>query len=603
MKSLTLFTLSTMLMAGMLAPMPSAAKTADHSKSSSVSASGKKKGKKSKGKKKEKKSKGKKKINEASKKKKAQTKKQDARKLAVEKLSDLGISEDAYDAKLIEAINNKDEELIKTLILAGVEINKEGEFKLPPLSAAISQELSEDVITTIIEAGADLNGGPDEKTPLCMALKKGKPSARIVKLLLDKGVNIKEADEKSPLVCFAADGGHLDNIKLLIEQGADVNKTDRAGMPAIASIATSLGSGPCTPEDRFLILDTLLKAGANPNAVSRAGYTALVWARDFKCAKRLLDAGASPNVRQYAGNVETALYMAIQKNDVEMVKLLLEAGAYVNDMGTMGTPLGRAVRVGNLECVKCLLAAGASINKSKDHSDSVGQTPLYMAAEQGFTECVRILLDAGANVNKTDAAGKSPLDIATEKGHTACVELLKAAEAKADTPERKKAIAALTSQSIQKEKYIETLMQAIDANTMEQIRTLATASGGDLDKSIKGETPLIKAVRKGNRECVQILIEAGADVEYASPVDIAVRNGQSECLRLLLKAGASPNDLDCANPLCSAIESNKPECVKVLLEFGAKQQEVGQNESALDIAKRYNNETCIKLLEEAVQKK
>ena len=64
MKSLTFFTLSTLLMAGMLAPVPSAAKTADHSKSSSVSASGKKKGKKSKGKKKR---------NEASKKKKAQT--------------------------------------------------------------------------------------------------------------------------------------------------------------------------------------------------------------------------------------------------------------------------------------------------------------------------------------------------------------------------------------------------------------------------------------------------------------------------------------------------------------------------------------------------
>ena len=97
MKSLTLSTLATLIMAGILAPMPSVAKTADNSKSSSVSASGKKKGKKSKGKK-----------NKASKKKKTQPKKKndkkDARKLAIEKLLEQGIAADAYDARLLEAI-------------------------------------------------------------------------------------------------------------------------------------------------------------------------------------------------------------------------------------------------------------------------------------------------------------------------------------------------------------------------------------------------------------------------------------------------------------------------------------------------------------------
>jgi len=49
----------------------------------------------------------------------------------------------------------------------------------------------------------------------------------------------------------------------------------------------------------------------------------------------------------------------------------------------------------------------------------------------------------------------------------------------------------------------------------------------------KGKTPLFKAVRKGNLEIVNMLIEAGAYI-HLTIFDVAVNSGHVECLRALL---------------------------------------------------------------------
>ena len=86
------------------------------------------------------------------------------------------------------------------------------------------------------------------------------------------------------------------------------------------------------------------------------------------------------------------------------------------------TPLSWAGEKGHLEVVKLLLGAGAKVD-SKD--DRYGQTPLSWAAENGHLEVVKLLLGAGANVNsKDDKYGRTPLSWAGYHGHLEVVKWL-----------------------------------------------------------------------------------------------------------------------------------------------------------------------------------
>jgi ankyrin repeat protein len=89
------------------------------------------------------------------------------------------------------------------------------------------------------------------------------------------------------------------------------------------------------------------------------------------------------------------------KNDMAMLKLLLNAGAEVNDVSGGGDwPLKDACRSGDAAAVAFLLQVGADPNLT-----STGETALFAAVSSDSLECVRLLVDAGADVNATDCDG------------------------------------------------------------------------------------------------------------------------------------------------------------------------------------------------------
>jgi hypothetical protein len=137
-----------------------------------------------------------------------------------------------------------------------------------------------------------------------------------------------------------------------------------------------------------------------------------------EAVKDLLAKGANVNAKSRYG--ATALSYAADRGNAEIVKLLLERGAEVDVQDTFyrATPMTWASMKGNAEIVKLLLDKGAG---GKEQA-------LMMGAENGHKDMVKVVLDKGGVTPETLTAA---LKRAERNKHAEVAEMLKAAGAKA----------------------------------------------------------------------------------------------------------------------------------------------------------------------------
>jgi ankyrin repeat protein len=178
-----------------------------------------------------------------------------------------------------------------------------------------------------------------------------------------------------------------------------------------------------TERGRVEIVKLLLDEGADVNWTNEYGWTALyaaVYYGHIEIVKLLLHSGADVNKSNNNGGA--ALYRAIQDDNKTIVKLLLDSGADPNKADKFGrTPLTEAVQFSynQIRIVELLLDSGAD----KDKANVYGRTPLYIAAYNGHIDTVKLLLDAGADINKADKWGWTPLRWAAHEGFDQIVKL------------------------------------------------------------------------------------------------------------------------------------------------------------------------------------
>jgi hypothetical protein len=158
----------------------------------------------------------------------------------------------------------------------------------------------------------------------------------------------------------------------------------------------------------------LLRTGSDPNEADEDGWTALHAAAVFnhlQIVKLLLQAGAAVDTRTHRGF--TPLLNAARAEG-PVVTALLNAGAdpAAQEAGLGWRPLDRVAEYANARAVQLLLDAGAEV----DAQDFSGQTALMAAAEAGSTECVELLLRAGANAAVT-CDGQTASSLAARQGH------------------------------------------------------------------------------------------------------------------------------------------------------------------------------------------
>jgi ankyrin repeat protein len=256
-------------------------------------------------------------------------------------------------------------------------------------------------------------------------------------------VNAAAADGTTALH-WAAYRDDADSVDLLIRAGANVNAANDLGATPLWNASMNGGTA---------IVRRLLEAGAQPNLALLAGETPLmVAARSGKAdvVALLLAKDADANAR--ASRQQTALMWAAAERHPEVVKALVAHGADVharssewqemmavpphglpqyNKMIPHGrdTALLFAARAGDLESARLLVAAGANVNDA----DAWGVSATTMAAHAGFTELVEWLLDRGADASAA-AAGFGALHPAIMRRDTRMVGALLAHGADPNAP-------------------------------------------------------------------------------------------------------------------------------------------------------------------------
>jgi ankyrin repeat protein len=270
----------------------------------------------------------------------------------------------------------------------------------------------------------------------------------------------------------------------------------------------------------------------------------------------------------------TVLTRAAENGNLDLVKVLLDRKADVN--APAGFPLQIAAGEGHLEVVQELLQHGADVNACTTNEAFPPGTALQAACEAGKVEIVELLLQRNANPNLGGGPHAYPIVAAAERGEAQLVEALIKAKAEVNVFGGFDGIHRSTP-----------LINAAAYLPKESLELLLQA-GADINLSdTEGDTALIVAAAKGDKDCVACLLAQGADIMHSNDSDLnAIQAALSEKYRELV--GGSRND-DCVKLLVNHA-SRILGAVKTAMDSGNSTvidivKIVGISEEILDAAK------------------
>ncbi|KAF3022967.1 Ankyrin-2 [Neopestalotiopsis sp. 37M] len=527
-------------------------------------------------------------------------------------------------------------------------------------------------VTTLLEIGSvtNLNNVVDSfphYSPLMLCVK-GR-HRKVAQLLLEVGkaeVNFKSPSDETALE-IAACWGDPEIVRFLLENGADKDRDTADGWRPISSACgwgafkvaevlarahVEMAWAPKKTADSRAHTPLLLAAywGYHRCVEAILSYTdldsdfkdaalrAAVEEEELETARILLQDGANPNIT--TGEVEVPLLTAVERNDISMVKLLIEHKADLeieNEIeSSKKTALISAAAMEGKEVLELLLDAGADPNHICENSRS----PLVSAAFATEIENVRLLLAKGADVSAVGEGTENWAPINAAYDDTEILKLL--LEAGADINHcSDDGTVLFQAARWGYDTAVEFILRHPDKADLE----LALVDKND--PNMDGMSPLCIACKFGRVNIMRLLLEAGANARHQTangsfPLGISIQNATTQeepeltlrvlfeyCTRIdlqqcdnngntalhyiqattpvsvvkaLFNMGA---DLDAVNmsamtPFLVAVSEENLEVCKYLLSKSANlTSPISGTPSALNLACRSNNHDLIKLLVEA----
>jgi ankyrin repeat protein len=361
------------------------------------------------------------------------------------------------ETPLFVAINVDHPDIVTTLLDNGANPNLPGPKHM--LWPSVHHPI---ILESLLEKGADLR-----RAPGMLELATSINSTQAVTILLNHGVdvNAKKDGIFTPL-CTAIRDDDANLVDILLKVGADPNLpafeypafkcvTHHRAHLLLRLLAAGANAAepkgiiePCVAHNHQDALILLLNAGLDPDACDAARHTALTTAiqkDDLGYIDILLSSGPDAGVRGHdwpmnmavknlavlakllphltVPNIpKGALELAVQANQLESVKLLLQAGVEVEDKnGEVFSPLTTAIREDRKEIFRYLLdEAGADPNRPGEHSPIIEAIPRHREDDMSY---ISHLLEKGADMNLTYRGWNAVLQ-ALDKGDAKTLQLL-----------------------------------------------------------------------------------------------------------------------------------------------------------------------------------
>lgn len=294
---------------------------------------------------------------------------------------------------ILEAAEYGNAEVMKARLAEGCDTNQRDEFGNTPLHLAAAGGHSS-CIKLLLRHGADpIVADAQGRTPVQLAADEDS------RTLCQKGARLRNAelelcrkvaagdlkalkavigkkrfnpdmlaeDNQHTLLMMASMSGNAELVKLVLSAKPDINRRGPNGRTAL-HLACDTNNAET--------VKLLLEAGADPMATSNNNATALhdaVWDSRFESIKAILPAYKGVNFSPWGGHNGFPIGLAISRNNAQAVQLFVDAGFNPNDpqLFKESTPLHGAAQKDNAEMVKSLLEAGAD----KNATDKSGKRP------------------------------------------------------------------------------------------------------------------------------------------------------------------------------------------------------------------------------------
>jgi len=293
------------------------------------------------------------------------------------------------------AEHGDDPKVLELFLERGADINAINMYKQTPFHILCwRSQIPLPLADAFVKAGADVNAEDDESIrPLQQAGEYGELG--VLKIIVGAEVSeIDDQDEDGNTACMgAADSGHTECVRFLLESGADATIANEKKQTAL-HLAASGGYSKS--------VEVLLDHGKQPDSKLKLNETDRHNRTSFFCACQSRDQATA-----------ILLLDALLENNVPLSE--------INKKSTGGrTPLRQAASHGFNDVVSKLIRLAVDqediASLAIDVQDAnKAQTPLHRAALGAHVNCVQQLLDVGANFKLRDNKSRTSLVVAYQE--------------------------------------------------------------------------------------------------------------------------------------------------------------------------------------------